>query len=44
MIYDCKLVVINHAEEIFYLNLHHPFIEFVMHLQHENFDTCLDAS
>ena len=44
MIYDYRLVLINQAEDMFYLSLNHPYIEFVMHLEYSQFDVCVELS
>lgn len=42
MVYDLKLLVINEKREIGVIHLSHPFLQFCMHLQHSEFNNCLE--
>lgn len=42
LIFDCKLMTINHFSEMGAICLDHPFIRFCMHLQFEEIDKCLE--
>ena len=44
MIYNDQMVVVNQAQEVHFLQMSHPFIQFCLYLQCDDFSKCIEQS